>query len=48
MKSRRCVLFLILPLILAGVLAGCSRDPAVRKMKYFESGEQYTAKQMYR
>jgi cellulose synthase operon protein C len=29
-------------------LAACSRDPAVRKQKYFESGERYFAKGKYR
>lgn len=30
------------------VLAGCSRDPNVRKQKYLESGERYFAKNEYR
>ncbi len=30
------------------VLAGCSRDPNVRKQKYFESGTHYFEKQQYR
>src|SRR5579863_1117992 len=29
-------------------LTGCSRDPNVRKQKYFESGERYFAKGQYR
>src|SRR5262249_5106126 len=29
-------------------LAGCSRDPNVKKQKYFESGESYFAKGKYR
>src|ERR1700730_12860722 len=43
MRSRRCACFLVLALI----LAGCLRDPVVRKMKYFQSGEQYFGNQMY-
>src|SRR5580692_8345790 len=48
MRIRPSARFLVLPLILAGVLGGCRRDPAVRKEKYFQSGEQYLAKRMYR
>ena len=33
---------------LAVFLAGCSRDPNVRKQKYFESGERYFSKGKYR
>ena len=34
---------------LAGaLLLGCSRDPNVRKQKYFESGAQYFQAQKYR
>src|ERR1700756_5088429 len=29
------------------VLAGCSRDPNVRKQKYFESGQRYFEKGKY-
>jgi len=36
-------LLFILTLIL-GVFAGCSRDPNVRKQKYFESGQRYFEK----
>lgn len=32
----------------AAFLAGCSRDPNVRKQKYFESGERYFEKAKYR
>ena len=31
-----------------GLLAGCSRDPNVRKQKYLESGERYFEKAKYR
>jgi len=34
--------------ILAGGLVGCSRDPNVRKQKYFESGNRYYQKGQYR
>src|SRR5215472_9902161 len=34
--------------VLAGLLTGCSRDPNVRKQKYFESGERYFEKAKYR
>lgn len=37
---------LILALTAMG-LAGCSRDPNVRKQKYLESGERYFAKAEY-
>src|SRR5258708_25092032 len=33
---------------LAALLTGCSRDPNVRKQKYFESGTRYAAKGKYR
>jgi hypothetical protein len=31
-------------LLLSALLTGCSRDPNVRKQKYFDSGEDYFAK----
>jgi cellulose synthase operon protein C len=34
--------------LLAVVLTGCSRDPSVRKQKYFESGQRYYAEGKYR
>ena len=34
--------------LLTVVLTGCSRDPNVRKQKYFESGEKYFAAGKYR
>jgi tetratricopeptide (TPR) repeat protein len=33
---------------LAVFLTGCSRDPNVRKQKYFESGQRYSAEGKYR
>ena len=35
-------------LVLATLLSGCSRDPNVRKQKYFESGQRYFEKAKYR
>src|SRR5438046_6397811 len=40
-------LFLILALM-AIVFSGCSRDPNVRKQKYFESGQRFFEKTRYR
>src|SRR5215470_5948465 len=40
-------LLFVLTLIL-GVLAGCSRDPNVRKQKYYESGQRYFEKGKFR
>src|SRR5947209_18714201 len=40
-------LFLILALM-GIVFSGCSRDPNVRKQKYFESGQRYFARGKYR
>src|SRR5580692_2045213 len=34
--------------LIATLLVGCSRDPNVRKQKYFESGERYFEKAKYR
>src|SRR5438445_7611656 len=34
--------------LMAAILVGCSRDPNVRKQKYFESGERYFNKGKYR
>jgi cellulose synthase operon protein C len=34
--------------VLAGMWTGCSRDPNVRKQKYFESGQRYFDKRQYR
>src|ERR1700693_331501 len=33
--------------VFATVLTGCSRDPNVRKQKYFDSGEKYFAQGKY-
>jgi len=39
---------LLLVVVAAGLLAGCSRDPNVVKQKYFQSGMQYFEKGKYR
>jgi tetratricopeptide (TPR) repeat protein len=47
MKHVSFRLMIILGLT-AAVVTGCSRDPNVRKQKYFESGQRYFAKGKYR
>src|SRR5439155_24867995 len=46
-RSSSFRLFLVLA-CLAAFLTACSRDPNVRKQKYFESGQRYSAKSKYR
>jgi tetratricopeptide (TPR) repeat protein len=47
--SRRVVVRLLLTCsLLAAGVTGCSRDPNVRKQKFFESGEKYFAEGKYR
>jgi len=46
-RSSAFGLFLIFTLT-AGLFSGCSRDPNVRKQKYFESGQRYFEKGKYR
>jgi Tfp pilus assembly protein PilF len=47
--SRSVVIRLVLSsFVLAVLLTGCSRDPNVRKQKYFDSGEKYFAQGNYR
>src|SRR5260370_24933779 len=47
--SRSGIVRLLLVCSLAATLfTGCSRDPNVRKQKYFESGERYFARSKYR
>src|SRR6266700_6910797 len=48
MKRSSMVPALIALACLAGMLTGCSRDPNVRKQKYFESGQRYFAEAKYR
>lgn len=47
MRTSALRLFLMCSL-LAALFTGCSRDPNVRKQKYFESAERYFAKGKYR
>ena len=47
MKDVSFRLFLVIA-CLAAFLTACSRDPNVRKQKYFESGQRYSAKGKYR
>jgi len=42
------VRLLLICSLLAAVVTGCSRDPNVRKQKYFDSGEKYFAEGKYR
>ena len=48
MKRSSLVPALIALACLAALLTGCSRDPNVRKQKYFESGQRYFAEGKYR
>ena len=48
MKRSSLVPALIGLACLAALLTGCSRDPSVRKQKYFESGEKYFSQGKYR
>jgi len=47
MKHLSFRLFFVLG-FLAVFLTGCSRDPNVRKQKYYESGQRYAAKGKFR
>jgi len=46
--SRSLVVRLLTICSLLALLVGCSRDPNVRKQKYFDSGEKYFAEGKYR
>ena len=47
--SRSCTArLLLLSSLLLALMTGCSRDPNVRKQKYFDSGEKYFAEGKYR
>ncbi len=48
MSRRVVVRLLLICSLLAAVVTGCSRDPNVRKQKFFESGEKYFAEGKYR
>ena len=46
--SRFVSLRLFLLVLFSSPRSGCSRDPNVRKQKYFDSGEKYFAESKYR
>ena len=48
MKRSSSLRLLLVLGLLAAFFVGCSRDPNVRKQKYFESGERYFSKGKYR
>ncbi len=48
MKNARWMRLLLAVAMAAGLTAGCSRDPNVRKQKYFESGKRYSDQEKYR
>src|SRR3989475_5100669 len=48
MRHPRAFLLVLILGLTASVLIGCSRDPNVRKQKYFESGQRYFEKAKYR
>ncbi len=48
MRSSACMCLILVLGLSGAVLTGCSRDPNVRKQKYFESGQRYYAEGKYR
>src|SRR5215471_12995592 len=46
--NRPLALRLLLVCLLAALLTACTRDPNVRKQKYFDSGSRYFSQGMYR
>src|ERR1700733_3660886 len=48
MKPFSAFRLLLALALIATVFVGCSRDPNVRKQKYFESGQRYYGKGQYR
>jgi tetratricopeptide (TPR) repeat protein len=40
--------FIVVLALIAGLLSGCSRDPNVRKQKFFESGQRYAEQGKYK
>ena len=48
MVSRRALVGFLVIAFAAGLLSGCHGDPNVRKQKYLESGERYSARGKYR
>src|SRR5208282_2316120 len=47
-KRSRLQFAVVAVCVLAALLAGCSRDPNIRKQKYLESGQRYFDKGQYR
>jgi tetratricopeptide (TPR) repeat protein len=47
MSRFTAIRLLLLVFLIAGLFAGCSRDPNVRKQKYFESGNRYRDKDKF-
>jgi Tfp pilus assembly protein PilF len=47
-RSTSALRLYLVALVVVSLLGGCSRDPNVRKRKYFESGQRYYEKGRYR
>src|SRR5208337_2055145 len=47
MKKHQVVFTLLFAFVTILTAIGCSRDPNVRKQKYFESGNRYFAQEKY-
>ena len=48
MTRSNALRLLVSCVLLTGLLVGCTRDPNVRKQKYFDSGEKYFSQGKYR
>ena len=48
MRRFKALYLILLLSLIASLLSSCSRDPNVRKQKYFQSGQSYFVKGMYR
>ena len=48
LRNHRAALGAVALLLSLALLSGCHRDPNVRKHKYLESGERYSAQGKYR
>jgi Tfp pilus assembly protein PilF len=47
MRNWNRLFFCVILIAIAGLVAGCTRDPNVRKREFFESGSRYYAKGQY-
>src|SRR6476469_10037592 len=47
-RSTSALRLYLVALVVVSLLGGCSRDPNVRKRKYFESGQRYYGKGRHR